>query len=264
MPGFWKAAAFLAFALPAAGAASAKSSTQCTGLGFCYCVNEDLRPIIDRHIADLRSTIHAQRDLGKAIGYISVPISTVEGSYAGADIDTAGDVSARLGARLGRDFAWTLNPGAGTWKLPGNATGTDYMFSWTTVFEGADGTGADFDVVYFVGSSDFAALLKLEGTADMQKLEAHYDKRVADDPGLAKIDKRAFRNYYALRASVAFSLGAHDEWNIAKAINDRRRARDPSIGIPGQLPILFDGHAVPPGTFESTVQAGDAGACAAK
>ena len=78
------------------------------------------------------------------------------------------------------------------------------------------------------------------------------------------LDQRAFRNYYALRASVAFSLGAHDEWNIAKAINDRRRARDPSIGIPGQLPILFDGHAVPPGTFESTVQAGDAGACSAR
>jgi hypothetical protein len=115
-----------------------------------------------------------------------------------------------------------------------------------------------------VGPSDFAVLLKLDGTADMQKLEAYYDERVARDPGLARIDKRAFRNYYSLRASVAFSLGAHDEWNIAKAINDRRRARDPSIGIPGQLAIPFGGHAVPPGIFESTVQPGDAGACAAK
>ncbi len=264
MPGFWKAAVILSIAFPGATAASAKSSTQCTGLGFCYCVNEDLRPIIDRHIAALRTTIHAQRDLGKAIGYISVPIATVEGSYAGVDIDASADVSARLGARLGREFVWTLNPGAGSWKLPDNATGADYMFMWTTVFEGVDGTGADFDFVYFVGPSDFAALLKLDGTADMQKVEAYYDERVARDPALARIDKRAFRNYYSLRASVAFSLGAHDEWNIAKAINDRRRARDPSIGIPGQLAILFDGRAVPPGAFESTVQPGDAGACAAR
>lgn len=128
MPGFWKAAVVLSIVFPAASAAHAKSSTQCTGLGFCYYVNEDLRPIIDRHIADLRTTILAQRDLGKAIGYISVRISTVEGSYAGVDIDASADVSARLGG----DFVWTLNSGAGSWKLPDNATGVDYMFMWTT------------------------------------------------------------------------------------------------------------------------------------
>jgi hypothetical protein len=260
----WKAAVFSAIAFLMASAAKAESSTQCTGLDFCYCVNAELRPIIDRHVADIRKTIRSQRELGKAIGYISIPISTVQGSYAGVNVDAAGDVSARLAARLGGNFVWTLNPGAREWSLPGNATGADYMFMWTRVLEGADGSGADFDFVYFVGPSDFAALLKLDGTADMQKLEAYYDRRAADDPGLVKIDKRAFRNYYALRASVAFSLGAHDEWNIAKAINDRRRATNASTGIPSQLAILFDGRAVPPGTYEGTVQAGDAGACMAK
>ena len=260
----WKAGALSAIALLTASAAKTESSTQCTGLGFCYCVNAEIRPTIDRHVADIRKTIRSQRELGKAIGYISIPITTVEGSYAGVNVDAAGDVSARLAARLGSSFVWTLNPGAKDWSLPANATGADYMFMWTRVLEGADGSGADFDFVYFVGPSDFARLLKLDGTAEMQKLEAYYDKRAADDPGLAKVEKRAFRDYYALRASVAFSLGAHDEWNIAKAINDRRRARDGSTGIPSQLAILFDGQAVPPGSYEGTVQPGDTGACSAR
>jgi hypothetical protein len=260
----WKAGLFCAAVVLTSAAARAESSTQCTALGFCYCVNADLRPAIDKHVADIRKAIRAQRDLGKAIGYISIPISTIEGGYFGVNIDTANDVGARLEARMGKDLMWTLNPGAKEWSLPGSPTGADYMFMWATVLEGTDGVGSDFDFVYFVGPSDFAALLKLDGTADMQKLEAYYDRRAATDPAIAKVDKRAFRNFYALRASVAFSLGSHDEWNIAKAINDRRRAKDQSKGIPGQLGILFDGHAVPPANFEGGVQPGNVGACIAK
>ena len=40
-----------------------------------------------------------------------------------------------------------------------------------------------------------------------------------------KLSKTGFRNYYALHASVAFSLGSHDEWNISHILNERRRAR---------------------------------------
>ena len=260
----WRAVVFCALAVLTGTTVKAESSTQCTSLGFCYCVNADLRPIMERHVADIRKAMRAQRDLGKAIGYLSIPISTIEGSYFGVNIDTANDVIARLEARMGRDLVWTLNPGAKEWSLPGNPTGADYMFMWASVLEGTDSLGSDFDFVYFVGPSDFAAQLKLDGTADMQKLEAYYDKRAATDPGIAKVEKRAFRNFYALRASVAFSLGSHDEWNIAKAINDRRRSKDQSKGIPSQLAILFDGHAVPPPSYEGTVQPGNVGACIAK
>jgi hypothetical protein len=260
----WRAGVFCVLAVLTVTAARAESSTQCTSLGFCYCVNADLRPVMDKHVADIRKAIYAQRALGKAIGYLSIPISTIEGSYVGVNIDTASDVVARLEARMGKDFAWTLNPGAKDWTLPANATGADYMFMWASVLEGTDSLGSDFDFVYFVGPSDFAALLKLDGLSDMQKLEAYYDKRAATDPGIAKVDKRAFRNFYALRASVAFSLGSHDEWNIAKAINERRRSRDQSKGIPGQLAVLFDGHAVPPASYDAAVQPGNVGACVTK
>ena len=63
----------------------------------------------------------------------------------------------------------------------------------------------------------------------MAKLDAYFDKRVKSDPDFAKavqggLTKAAFRKYYALRASSTVSRGAHDEWNIFRLINDKRRA----------------------------------------
>ena len=91
------------------------------------------------------------------------------------------------------------------------------------------------------------------------------DRRAANDPDFAKavqggLDKPTFRRYYALRASSTVSRGAHDEWNIIRLINDRRRA-DPRLGTPGQIPILFDGQGVAPPQFESPVSDGYVGRC---
>jgi hypothetical protein len=59
---------------------------------------------------------------------------------------------------------------------------------------------------------------------------------------------------------VAFSYGSHDEWNIARLLNARRRGAA-DYGIANQLSIFFDGRAVDPGTFESATTSGDAGRC---
>src|SRR5262252_8412463 len=59
----------------------------------------------------------------------------------------------------------------------------------------------------------------------MERLDAYYGNLVKTDPDLAKIDKKSFREYYVLRASVAFSFGSHDEWNIVRAINEALGAR---------------------------------------
>jgi hypothetical protein len=105
----------------------------------------------------------------------------------------------------------------------------------------------DFDFVYFAGPQDFARYFGFDGNNDMAKLEQYFDNRVKTDPGFAKavdggLTKAAFRRYYALRASSTVSRGAHDEWNIFKTINERRRA-DSKIGTTGQIPVLFDGRA---------------------
>jgi hypothetical protein len=209
-------------------------------------VNSGLYTTIQDHVLRIRKAIGDQRDQGKAIGYISIPISTLEGSY------------------FGSGSVWMLNTGAKEWGLAKTATGADYMLMWTRVLEGIDGTGSDFDFIYFVGPSDFARHFNLDGKSDMQKLEAEYDRRAATEPAIRDVDKKQFRNYYALRASIAFSLGSHDEWNIVRSINERRRAADKSYGIAKQLGVLFDGGQVAPALYETPVATGNVGACQSK
>jgi len=61
---------------------------------------------------------------------------------------------------------------------------------------------------------------------------------------------------------VTFSAGAHDEWNVIRGINTRRRD-DKAFGMANQLPVLFDGRAVATGEYEQPVAAGNVGACKA-
>ena len=124
----------------------------------------------------------------------------------------------------------------------------------------------DFDFVYFAGPQDFARYFGFDGNNDMAKLEQYFDNRVKTNPGFAKaveggLTKSAFRRYYALRASSTVSRGAHDEWNIFKTINERRRA-DSKIGTTGQIPVLFDGRGVNPTDAEASVSEGYVGKCA--
>jgi hypothetical protein len=254
-----------AIVLAASSAANsgADTLTECTRLQFCYCVNSELNQAIDEHVERIRQLIREQRSAGKAIGYQSVPISTAEGSYLPLNSEVAAEVKRYVEARFGPDDAWLLNPADKNLSLPAAASGADYILMWTRVLEGPDGLGSDFDFVYFVGPSDFGRKFGFDGKADAAKVDAYYDQHAPTDDRLREIDKRKFRNYYALRASVSFSYGSHDEWNIVRAINDKRRAADPNHGIVKQLAVLFDGHAVAPGLFDAAAAPGDAGACRA-
>lgn len=239
--------------------AQADKVTECTRTGFCYCVNTDLRGTIQQNISDIRTAVAAQRAAGKAIGYLSIPISSVAGGYFGENIKVAAEVKEHVEEHLGVHAAWLLNTAPKEFSLPASASGADYMLMWTNVLEGLDGLG-DFDFVYLVGPSEFARHFGLNGKADLEKLEAYYDATAKTDAELKKIDRRAFRDYYGLRASVTFSLGAHDEWNIVKAINQKRIA-DVKFGIPKQIGVFFDDGAGQPGALENAVAAGSAGAC---
>jgi hypothetical protein len=238
----------------------ADTVTECTLDKFCYCVDTGLKGVIDQQVVGVREMIGKQKAQGKAIGYMSIPISTIAGSYLGVNAKVGAEVKERVDSRFGPNDAWILNPAATQAALPPGASGADYMLMWTRVLEGRTGLGEDFDFVYFVGPSEFARHFSLDGRGDMEKLDAYYDGLVKTDPDLAKIDKKSFREYYALRASVAFSLGSHDEWNIVGAINAARRASK-DYGIARQLGVLFDGRAVAPGLFETAIAAGNAAAC---
>jgi hypothetical protein len=244
---------------------TAATATACTAIDLCYCVNAANRQAIDANVARLRQLIDEQRKLGKAIGYMSLPLSTVGGGYYGVNRDVAHATKERLERRFGATSVWMLDPAA-QGNLPAGASGADYMYMWTTLCAGPRGLGEQFDFIYFVGPSDFRRFFALDGVSDLEKIDAYFDKRSTDDADLRKavdenkVSKRTFRNYYGLRASVAFSYGAHDEWNIARIINERRRAAE-DFGIANQLPMLFDDRAVAPGTFESPVASGNVGRC---
>jgi len=112
------------------------------------------------------------------------------------------------------------------------------------------------DVFISYAKEDFPSVASLstflEDHADMERLDAYYDGLLKTDPDLGKIDKKSFREYYALRASVAYSFGSHDEWNIVRAIHEARRASK-DYGLARQLGVFFDGRAAAPGLFETPV-----------
>ncbi len=244
----------------------APSVTACTLIKVCYCVTEAHRDAIAANVARVRQLLADQRAAGKMIGYLSVPISTLGGGYFGVNREVAQATKQQIEARFGSGSVWMLNPGA-EGKLPEDATGADYMYMWTQILEGRGGFSEDLDFFYFTGPSDFARFFGLTGTDDAAKIDAYFDQRVATDPDLMKLvagnqlSKTGFRNYYALRASVAFSAGSHDEWNIAQLLDQRRRAAKEQFGIGGQIAIWFDGHGVTPGDYEAGAAGGMVGPC---
>ncbi len=256
-----------ALAMPSAHAAK---TTECTHLKFCYCVNDDFKPLIEEKVEFFRAAIAEQRAKGKAIGYISVPLSTLGGGYFDVNAEVALATKKRVEARFGEGNAWALNPDSkeSDLSLPSGTRGTndDYMLMWTKVLEGPSGMGDDFDFVYFVGPSDFGGAFGLTGTGDMDKITSYFDDRVGNDASLkrevdrGRVTKNTFRNYYALKASVSFSNGAHDEWNIFRQLNERRRA-DAKYGVANQIPMMFDGKSVAPAATEQAIAAGVSGAC---
>jgi len=244
--------------------AHAAKITECAKIGTCYCVNEDLKPTIGSKVERFRQMIAEQRKTGKAVGYLSVPLTSTGGGNFNVNREVAESARLAIEKRFGAEFVWVLNPGTLDADLP-KGTGPDYMLMWVSLIEGSDGFG-DFDFVYFAGPQDFARYFGFDGNADMAKLDAYFDKRVKADPEFATavekgLTKPAFRKYYAWRASASVSRGAHDEWNIFRLINERRRA-DSKFGTGNQIPVLFDGRGLAPADSEAPVSEGYVGRCA--
>ena len=248
------------------GPAYADRATECTAINICYCVEQNLKGAIDTNVSKVRQAIAEQKSAGKAIGYLSIPISTVGGAYFGVNVDVAAKTKAAVEKRFGEKSLWILNPGDLRFSLPSGANGADYMLQWTRALEGPSGTGDDFDFFYFSGPSDFAAALGLIGEGDMDKIDALFDQRYAADEKLrdavvqGKVSKATFRNYYGLKASITFSYGSHDEWNILRLINVKRLGGT-QFGVANQIASFYDGRATPPSAAEQPVSNGYMGRC---
>jgi hypothetical protein len=260
--------------------AQAATVTACTALDICYCVNDGYLAAINANVPRVRQLIADNKAKGKAIGYLSVPLSPAGGGSYEINSEAAKWIASEVEARLGQSSVWILNPGAEGSAAMNGASGADYMYMWTQILEGQRGHGEDFDFYYFAGPTDFSKYFlqpKKDGKEPPNngpgqvkdyfgKLNDFFDERVASDPKFkeavdqGQVSKAGFRNYYGLRASVAFSYGSHDEWNIARLLNERRRG-NADFGIANQISVFFDGQPVNPGNFESVAASGDTGRC---
>src|SRR5207248_11481926 len=157
--------------------ASAAKATECTKINFCYCVNSELRATVDDKVARARQLLADQRKAGKLVGYMSVPLSPAGGGNFDLNREVASNAADAIVQRFGTDQIFVLNPTLKDFDLP-NASGADYMLLWTMLLEGPNGLGEDLDFTYFVGPQDFARFFKLNGNADMAKVDAFFDDRV--------------------------------------------------------------------------------------
>jgi hypothetical protein len=232
--------------------------------GFCLCVSDSLQSAADQKAQHFRDLIHSAHTRHQVAIYLSVPLSSGQGGYFPLNREIAEGVAAEVIRRFGETHAWVLNPAVPEADLPKGATQADYLYMWAQVLYGAEQAKDGVELVYFVGPEDVGRFLRLNGRDELAWLAKYFHHRVDTDPDFAKavssgkIVEAEFVAHYSFLTSVSFSVGAHDEWNLIELINQMRRA---AAGITHQLPILFDGRAVPPPLYEATVAAGNVGPC---
>ena len=245
------------------GTSSALSRCQDTVVGTCFLVQSSLLPEIQRKIVELRAQARTEREQGRLVAYLSTPMGDYGVGYTPLNIEIANFLAARHEAAY-QGQVWVLNPAAV--QLPREARGADYMYLWTQVLAGEDGLGQGFDLAIMTGPTDVAAFFADAGkhasanavdavdrwTEHRAATDSAFRTTIAENPER----RRRFRAYYAFGASTAFSAGAHDEWNLFRLVNEKRRRRD---GNPaGQLPIYFDGRLLSPAEMETPVSPGSA------
>ena len=174
----------------------------------------------------------------------------------------AAELSRETGQEIDIDALFAESP-------PG---GGDYMRMWTRVLveDEVDNAGRRWDAMYFVSPRDVHDFFSESGsrtwtagvedyfarklTMDREFYEAFVPPFRDDDgdrlTGPAETEewrrrRDAFFRYYTIRAGVNFSLGSHDEWNIWRLLNERRRETAPGA-IAEQIAVYFEGRQVDP------------------
>src|SRR5215471_3880859 len=102
----WVCAAVVSVAL--ANDAYAAKVSECTLIGLCYCVNDELKPTIGQRVERFRERIAAERTAGKSIGYLSVPLSSAGGGSFNVNRDVAESIRAAIEKRYGTEYVYVL------------------------------------------------------------------------------------------------------------------------------------------------------------
>lgn len=227
-----------------------------TVLNTVFEVDPTFEKAVAEQIERARKEIRSQREQGKLIAYISTPISSRGGGYEPTNLAISAFIKKRLEERHGKGL-WALDPGQ--FQLPKvdgrEARGGEYLYMWTEILAGVDGLGRDFDMIYFTGPTDVHAFFGSTERGILDAIERYIETEAKQNEGFRKEvasnpeRRRAFIRFYGLRASVAYSKGAHDEWNIFVKINRKR-------GVGDQVAMFFDGRALSPAEMETEIAAG--------
>jgi hypothetical protein len=160
---------------------------------------------------------------------------------------------------------------------------------------GLKNTGQHFDAFYFLGPKDIYDFFAKGGETTLTAgIEGHFARKFATDPdfrdtyssnvivwrngwqddkNLTREDRqlqqsarhqwadlrRQYVRFYALRASINFSLGSHDEWEIFRQINLLRRKaleKGDNLGVAEQLGGFFDQSQIDPAAAEAPLSRG--------
>lgn len=219
--------------------------------------------IFDKQVELIRQDLRRARAARKMIIYLSCPISSRGGGNHETNVDIALHTERQLMQNWGDSF-WFLNPvryqmeskeGTGLLQqhmkalaitasemaqLP-KPSGGDYMRMWTKVLveDNRNNTGGYFDGYYFLGPKDVHHFFAKEGGST---LTVNVESYLARKSEIEVENINHFLRFYALRASAAFSLGCHDEWNIFCKLNQARLKHNPDLGE--LLAGYFDGEQV--------------------
>src|ERR1043166_9140890 len=101
-------AALVLLAWPTAASAGDKF-TACTRLDICYCVNSDYRDAVSANVTRVRQLIATRKAEGKAIGYLSIPLSPAGGGSFTLNSRIAGKRAENVTARFGVRSMFLLN-----------------------------------------------------------------------------------------------------------------------------------------------------------
>ncbi len=251
--------------IAASSSSGQERARKATVLQTIYEVDPRFEKVIADQIARARAELAWHREQKKLIADISTPISSRGGSHEPTNLAIAAAVKKRLEAYYGSKGFYALDPGA--FALPSVAgrkpEGGEYLYMWTEILAGPDGKGTDFDLVYFVGPSDVAMFFgaKRRNPGDdsdgglLGSIDRYIDQKAVADEAFRKEvaadpeRRQAYRRFYALRASAAYSKGAHDEWNLFVRINRKR-------GVGNQIACSFDGRALSPAEMETEISPG--------
>jgi hypothetical protein len=165
--------------------------------------------------------------------------------------------------------------------------GGDYMRMWTRILvedehRAGHELGEYFDAYYFLGQDDIHRFFSdVDQSADLAtSIEGYLSRKIATDSefrkhftppftnesgkAVAKKDEEdewkrrrsAFFRYYMIRGGANYSRGSHDEWNILRALNERRRSALGNRGLGSQIAAYYSGGPLSPTSLEQRVSPG--------